>query len=69
MLRQYYYCVNNDPESGGEHEVHREDCRVLPSSCLPLGLHYGCDSAVRAARKYYDDVDGCWHCSRACHTR
>ncbi|UGU17980.1 hypothetical protein LS482_08870 [Sinomicrobium kalidii] len=32
------------------------------------GYHYDCQSAVREARKHDNQVNGCYHCSEACHT-
>ena len=65
------YYVNDNPQPTGEHEVHQEDCfwLNLATSSTSLGDHSSCHTAVRAARSYYSDVDGCAHCCEACHTR
>lgn len=65
------YYVNDTAQPTGEHEVHRSDCDHLPaqSNRTYLGDHVTCQSAVKAAKQHYADVDGCYHCSRACHTR
>lgn len=67
------YCVNMNPQSTGEHEVHNitSGCRYLPdpSNRKQLGEHANCHSAVAAAKAHYTNVDGCFYCSKACHTR
>lgn len=70
--RMPYYCVNKQAQDNGDHEVHRLDSQ---HGCLPaahnqhqLGYHDHCASAVAAARLKYNDVDGCYYCSNACHT-
>lgn len=65
------YHVNQNAQSGGEHEVHQDGCSNAPrpENRVPLGNHANCHSAVIAARKFYTNVDGCYHCSRDCHTR
>lgn len=66
------YHVNKNAQSpGGEHEVHENGCghQADPQNRQALGFHSDCHSAVRKAREYYSNVDGCYHCSRPCHTR
>lgn len=65
------YCVNKIAQSTGEHEVHEMSCNHLPdlSNQQSLGWHSDCYSAVKKAKDYYSNVDGCWHCCRPCHTR
>lgn len=63
------YYVNNKPQLTGEHEVHKEACVFLPSDKTYLGVFLNCKDAVAAARNYYNKVDGCFLCSRDCHTR
>lgn len=67
------YCVNTNPQSTGEHEVHNvtSGCRYLPdpSNRRQLGDHANCHSAVAAAKVHYTNVDGCFYCSKACHAR
>ncbi|MGS2738752.1 hypothetical protein [Sinomicrobium sp. M5D2P17] len=64
------YYVNKNAQANGDHEVHKESCLRLPlvENRKDLGYHYDCHSAVREARKHYDQVNGCFHCSEACHT-
>lgn len=56
------YCVNTNPQSTGEHEVHNvtSGCRYLPdpSNRKKLGDHANCRSAVAAAKVHYTSVEG-----------
>ena len=65
-----HYYVNVNAQSNGDHEVHREGCSWLPDAInrIHLGAFASCHPAVVAARKHYSQVDGCGHCSPACHT-
>lgn len=63
------YYVNDNAQTSGEHEVHNEGCTFFPSDRTYLGEHNSCGPAVAKAREIYDNVDGCFWCSRACHTR
>jgi hypothetical protein len=65
------YYVNKQAQSTGEHEVHAQSCWKLPAShnLLALGLFSSCAPTVQEAANYYASVDGCYHCSRACHSR
>lgn len=64
------YCVNRQAQTNGDHEVHRQGCRFwpLPQNALDLGWHSDCRSAVISARQHFTQVNGCVHCSQACHT-
>ena len=64
------YYVNDNAQHNGDHEVHTEHCAWLPSpgNRTYLGYHTGCGSAVDEARRHYSQVNGCYHCSRPCHT-
>ncbi len=68
-MAQYY--VNINAQSSGEHEVHTSSCNYLPLSenRIYLGSFDNCTSAVREAKKFYNNVDGCFYCCRPCHTR
>ena len=63
------YCVNKEAQSNGDHEVHTYSCSHLPSESNRkyLGKFDNCHDAVEEARRYYSQVDGCYHCSYACH--
>jgi hypothetical protein len=64
------YYVNKNQQSNGDHEVHTISCSFLPaeSNRIYLGDYASCGPAVTAARRHYPRSDGCYHCSRACHT-
>lgn len=65
------FIVNKNEQPNGDHEVHKLDfCNQLPISenQLYLGDYQTCQEAVREARKYYTQVNGCYYCSEYCHT-
>jgi len=64
------YCVNKQAQPSGDHEVHTSTCYYLPSpeNRQELGAFSNCHDAVREAKKYYAQVNGCFFCSRECHT-
>lgn len=64
------YYVNKNAQANGDHEVHREGCSYIPfpSNRLYLGEYHHCAPAVLEARKTYIQVNGCYWCSRECHT-
>lgn len=62
------YYVNNNPQSNGDHEVHTTGCYYMPGNSTYLGNHPNCYSAVAAARRIYRQSNGCYFCSRECHT-
>lgn len=66
-----YYYVNKLAQATGEHEVHKTTCNWLPSSENRIGLGYfpSCADAIKKAREYYTNVDGCKHCCPVCHKR
>ncbi len=63
------YYVNKNAQPGGEHEVHTGSCNYLPDADnrIYLGNFDTCAEAVRAAKSYYSNVDGCYYCCRLCH--
>lgn len=65
------YYVNKNSQANGDHEVHRFGCSWLPEqhNRIYLGNFSSCAPAVRAARQYFSQVNGCYYCSRACHTQ
>lgn len=65
------YYVNKNAQSTGEHEVHRSGCSWMPETQnrIYLGQFNTCGPAKTEAKKHYDNVDGCAHCSPNCHTR
>jgi len=62
------YYVNKTAQLNGDHEVHKDGCRYMPSNRLDLGDHSSCHTAVAAAKRYYSTANGCIYCSRECHT-
>lgn len=66
-----HYYVNENAQSTGEHEVHKESCKYFPSikNRKYLGYFSNCSDAVKKAKEYYEEVDGCRECCYACHTR
>jgi hypothetical protein len=66
------YCVNENAQANGDHEVHNVTAN---KTCLPalsnrrnLGEQTDCWAALDAAKRHFDDVDGCAYCTPACHT-
>ena len=66
-----HYYANDNPQSTGEHEVHKEGCQFMPEilNRTYLGMFSSCGEALEAARQKYDNVDGCFFCANACHNR
>jgi len=64
------YFVNKQPQSNGDHEVHKSGCSFLPDkeNRIPLGNFFNCSDAVQEAKKHYTQVNGCYYCSSECHT-
>jgi hypothetical protein len=63
-----YYYVNNNAQSNGDHEVHQSGCSFMPSDKKYLGSFDNCKDAVKEAKKTYSKSNGCYYCSRECHT-
>ena len=64
------YYVNKNAQNNGDHEVHKSGCQYLPleANRIDLGDFNNCQDAVAAAKKHYRQCNGCWYCSRSCHT-
>ena len=64
------YYVNKNAQSNGDHEVHKSGCSHMPDieNQLYLGDFTGCRAAVTEAKKTYSQSNGCYYCSRECHT-
>ena len=64
------YFVNKNAQENGDHEVHKEGCLHMPErkNRIELGDFYNCLDAVKTAKEFYSKSDGCYYCSRACHT-
>ena len=66
MLSNYY--VNKNAQSNGD--LHKDGCEHAPNieNRKLLGQHSSCSSAVTEAKKYYNRANGCFYCSKECHT-
>ena len=64
------YYVNKSAQSNGDHEVHKQGCSWMPEegNRVYLGDFATCRSAVTEAKKRYPQSNGCFYCSRECHT-
>ena len=64
------YYVNKNAQANGDHEVHKTGCSFMPAAGnrIYLGDFANCRAAVRAGKKHYMLSDGCYFCSRSCHT-
>lgn len=65
------YYVNNNAQGNGDHEVHMTGCIYMPDSKnrVYLGDFFSCQPAVKEARRYHTQVNGCYYCSETCHTQ
>ena len=57
------YYVNRNAQPTGEHEVHTSSCAHGPSikNRINLGFFHNNSEAIKEARKYYNNVDGCFY--------
>lgn len=66
-----YYYVNRDVTNNPNynHEVHKSTCPFMPSvqNRIYLGYFASCSDAIKAAKRYYNNVDGCAVCCPECH--
>lgn len=64
------YYVNKRAQANGDHEVHKSGCSYLPSSenRKILGYFDNYEDAIREAKKYYGQVNGCYYCCNTCHS-
>ena len=67
-MAEYY--VNKQAQDNSDHEVHTSDCTYLPDpeNRLYVGTFHNCHDAVQEAKKYYQQSNGCYHCSPECNT-
>ncbi|WKE67335.1 hypothetical protein PVT67_08920 [Gallaecimonas kandeliae] len=68
-----YYLNLNEDDSGSyiDHEVHRDDCHLLPKNTNKLkqiGMFDSCEPAVAQAKLIMPNADGCGICCPGCHT-
>ncbi|HZV69821.1 MAG TPA: hypothetical protein VFG10_09760 [Saprospiraceae bacterium] len=64
------YYVNQNAQANGDHEVHKQGCSYmpLPHNSTYLGDFSNCKDAVRESKKTYTKSNGCYYCSKECHT-
>ncbi len=64
------YYVNTNKQSNGDNEVHTTGCSFLPNAenRVYLGDFNSCGPAVAEAKRRGYNANGCYYCSRACHT-
>ena len=64
------YYVNEEAQPNGDHEVHTKNCDYLPEiqNRKYLGVFSNCHKAVKEAEKHFAQVNGCYYCSKECHT-
>jgi len=69
---KYKYYINNKQQANGDYEVHKLGCTFFPTEDNAyLGEFYSCSEAVREAKRkfpYRHRINGCYYCSRECHT-
>lgn len=67
----FQFCVSVHEDRHGNHVIHREGCASWPShhAIRLLGLHSYCDEALRSARTFFGNVDGCHSCIPQCHAQ
>lgn len=67
-MKNYY--VNDNVQSNGDHEVHHSTCYYLPQivSKTYLGIFISAIDAVKKAKQYYSQSNGCAYCSPEANT-
>jgi hypothetical protein len=65
------YYVNSNTQDTGEHEVHKDGCDHMPDidHKKKLGDFDNCQDALKKAKEYYTNVDGCYYCCYPCHKK
>lgn len=65
------YIVNKNAQANGDHEVHTPGCSYMPDTGnqLFLGNFDSCAPAVAKAKETYPQSNGCFYCSKDCHTQ
>ncbi|MCR4279692.1 MAG: hypothetical protein NUV78_03080 [Candidatus Zambryskibacteria bacterium] len=68
------YIINQNAQSTGEHEVHKEiicPTLPLPENRVLIGYFSSCRDATMSARSQWPNatIDGCENCIPTCHTR
>lgn len=67
-LKLCRYYVNKNALGNGIHEVHKDDCNLLPNqkTCIDLGIHMNYKSAIVKAMDYYQQTKCCLYCTGDC---
>jgi hypothetical protein len=70
VMAQSYYVNKNAQPGSNDHEVHVVGCSYFPAweNVISLGLFESCGPAVQAAKRYFNDTNGCYYCCNRCHT-
>ena len=65
------YYKNTNTQLTGEYEVHTSNCAHGPSieNRINLGFFHSSSEAIREAKRYYNNVDGCFYCCPENHRR
>ena len=68
-MKHYYVNKESTGNPNYNHEVHTEDCQWMPTSHNRqyLGYFSNCFEAMKKAKEFYNNVDGCATCCPACH--
>lgn len=68
-MAEYY--LNRNTQTTGEHEVHKASCFRMPEpqNRMYLGSFLDAKEAVREARRYFVNVDGCYYCANEAHNK
>lgn len=63
-----HYYVNKET-MGNPNYNHAEGCVWMPSAVnrIYLGYFSSCSDAIKKAKEYYSNVDGCATCCPLCH--
>lgn len=65
------YRLNLNQQANGDYEVHKDDCNYYPSQNYDdLGTFSSCETAVAEAKRKHasKQINGCYWCSKPCHT-
>ncbi|MEJ2055363.1 MAG: hypothetical protein P8X42_15715 [Calditrichaceae bacterium] len=62
------YYVSKKVTATGYHEVHKQNCPLMPerNEILYLGYFTHCTPAVQKAKDYFKNVYGCRECAKKC---
>lgn len=67
-IKSSNYYVDKNPNINGDHLVHREECKKLPTPAKReyLGNFDCCEDAVIKAKQIFVQSCGCSYCSKGC---